>query len=173
MKILKYFLLVAFLASCTSPKVVYDYDEAYDFSQLDSYLIYPDLVSNLNQLDEQRVISILAERMAEKGFTNEGVAQIYVNFYAQQMESPSRSSLGVGIGGGGGNMGVGVSGGIPIGTPQTRLQLVFDFIDIERDTLIWQAVVEGKFDMDTTPANKERRLRAFVDKALEGFPPNG
>lgn len=171
MKSYNYIFLLFVVASCNAPQAVYDYDENAAFSQIASYQIYPDLVTNLNQLDEQRVISILNEVLPGEGLISSESPQILVNFYAEEYETASRNSLGVGLGGGGGNVGVGVSGGIPIGGPDNYLRLTIDFIDAEKDSLIWQAVVEGKFNNNTSPQEREARLQAMIEKALEGYPP--
>ncbi len=171
MKLFKYILLLAIFTSCSSPRAVYDYDENRQFAGITTYQIYPDLVTGLNQLDDKRIINILNEQLAEKGFTTAEDPQIYVNFYANEYESQSRSSVGVGVGGTGRNMGVGVSGGIPLGGQDTFLQLTFDFIDVQDDVLIWQAVVDYKFDRDASPEKRGKQLRVIVDKALEGYPP--
>lgn len=172
MKLLKYFVLALIITSCNSTRAVYDYDEKVDFSKLNTYYIYPDLVTNLNQLDEQRIVSIINEKMAAKGFTSTAEnPHIYINFYSTDYETPTRNSVGVGVGGTGRNMGVGISGGIPLGGPDSYRRITFEFIDARNDALIWQAIVEGKFDRDTSPKKREYRLREMVDKALEGYPP--
>ena len=171
MKLSKYIILLALVVSCNTPQAVYDYDEKVNFSTLNTYKIYPDLVTNLNQLDDQRIISILNEKLAQKGFTTSETPQIYVNFYASSYETPSRNTLGVGVGGTGRNVGVGVSGGIPLGGAETYLRLTIDFIDAEKDSLIWQAEVEGQLNNNTTPQKREESLRLMIDKALKGYPP--
>ncbi|MCM4160467.1 DUF4136 domain-containing protein [Antarcticibacterium flavum] len=171
MRLFKYIFLLAIFTSCSSPRAVYDYDEKREFSGITTYQIYPDLVTGLNQLDDKRIINILNEKLAGKGFTTAENPQIYVNFYSTEYESESRSSVGVGVGGTGRNMGIGVSGGIPLGGPDTFLQLTIDFIDVQEDALIWQAVVDYKFDRDASPEKRERQLRTMIDKALAGYPP--
>ena len=78
---------------------------------------------------------------------------------------------GLGLGGGGGNVGVGVSGGIPIGKMDTYMELTFDFVDIEKDALVWQAVVESSFDVKADPEKRQKIFDRIVEKALEGYPP--
>lgn len=171
MKIYKYFFIFLILGACNTPQAIYDYDEDISFSNINTYQIYPDLVTNLNQLDEQRLLSVLSEELAKKGFSTSENPQIYVNFYSSEYETASSNSLGVGVGGSGRNVGVGVSGGIPIGGPETYLRLTFDFIDAQNDSLIWQAVIDAKFNKNTSPEKREERLRAYVKKALDGYPP--
>lgn len=171
MRLLIYILLIVFVSSCSSPRAVYDYDENRQFTGINTYQIYPDLVTGLNQLDEKRIIGILNDELAEKGFTTSEDPEIYVNFYANEYETQSRNSVGVGVGGTGRNVGVGVSGGIPIGGPDTFLQLTFDFIDVEEDVLLWQAVVDYKFDRNASPEKRGKQLRTMIEKALDGYPP--
>ncbi|HSP83428.1 MAG TPA: DUF4136 domain-containing protein [Gillisia sp.] len=171
MKLLKYIILLSLIVSCNAPQAVYDYDEKVKFSTLNTYQIFPDLVTNLNQLDDQRIISILNEKLSQKGFSISETPQILVNFYASSYETPSRNTLGIGVGGTGRNVGVGVSGGIPLGGAETYLRLTIDFIDAEKDVLIWQAEVEGQLNNNTTPQKREESLRLMIDKALEGYPP--
>ncbi len=171
MKIFKSLFLFLLITSCNAPHAVYDYDQKVQFEGIDTYQIYPDLVSKLSQLDEQRLLSILTSQMATKGFTTAEIPEIFVNFYTSEYETPSRNNVGIGIGGGGGNMGVGVSGGFPIGGNETYLKLTLDFIDAKNDSLIWQAVVESSFNKNASPQDRQAQLKAMVDKALKGYPP--
>lgn len=171
MKFPKYILVLFLAVSCNTPQAVYDYDEKVNFTAINTYQIYPDLETNLNQLDDQRIISILNEKFAQKGLITSETPNIYVNFYSSTYETPSRNTLGVGVGGSGRNVGVGVSGGIPLGGPETYLRLTLDFIDVENDALIWQAQVEGLFNNSSTPQKREESLRVMIEKALKGYPP--
>lgn len=171
MKYLKYLLVLAVFSSCNAPRAVYDYDQKASFNTIDTYKFYPDLVSRMSQLDEQRLLSILETELASEGLSYSEDPDIYVNFYASEYEADSGNNIGVGVGGGGGNVGVGVSGGFPIGGPTAYLRLTLDFIDAKNDSLIWQAVVDSKFDKNATPENRETQLRIMVLKALNGYPP--
>lgn len=171
MKILQYIFFAIFLTSCGGPRAVYDYDETAGFSSISTYQIFPELETGMNQLDEQRLVTILNEQLAQKGLAASEDPQIYVNFYSTEYQTPTRNSVGIGVGGTGRNVGVGVSGGIPIGGPENYRRVTFDFIDVKKDALIWQAVVEGRFDNNTSPEKRSERLREMVEEALEGYPP--
>ena len=171
MKSIQYIILAIFITSCGGPRAVYDYDETAGFSNISTYQIFPELETGMNQLDEQRLVSILTEQLAQKGFATSQEPQIYVNFYSTEYQTPTRNSVGIGVGGTGRNVGVGVSGGIPIGGPDTYRRVTFDFIDVQKDALIWQAIVEGKFDNNTSPEKRADRLRTMVEEALKGYPP--
>lgn len=171
MKILSFLFLFLIITSCNAPRAVYDYDQRVNFTEISTYRIYPDLVSNLNQLDEERLIKLLRAGLESKGLSTSENPDIYVNFYASEYEAQSRNNLGLGVGGGGGNVGVGISGGIPLGGPETYLSLTIDFIDAEKDSLIWQAVVDGRVSKNVDPEQRNEQLRKLVEKALKGFPP--
>ncbi|MGY5851652.1 DUF4136 domain-containing protein [Salegentibacter sp. F14] len=164
-------LLVFFFISCNTPQAVYDYDQEINFSKYSTYAIFPDFQSGLSQLDEKRLLASLENHLKKKGFSTSSKPGIYVNVYTDEFHQQNQNSLGVGIGGGGRNVGVGVSGGIPLGGPETYLRITFDFIDVNDDSLVWQAVVESKFNPDASPEQRRTQFEKIVQKALDGYPP--
>ena len=116
-------------------------------------------------------MNAINSKMQEKGFSRSETAGLQVNVYTQEYERDNRSRVGLGLGGGGGNVGVGASGGIPIGKMDTYMELTFDFVDIEKDALVWQAVVESSFDVKADPEKRQKIFDRIVEKALEGYPP--
>ena len=171
MRLIKYSILLIFVTACNSPQAVYDYDQQVNFEQYSTYSIFPDFQTGLSQLDDSRLIESLKTAMQQKAFSVSDDPGIYVNVYTQQYEQDNRSRVGVGLGGGGGNVGVGVSGGIPVGEMDTYLKLTFDFIDVEKDMLVWQAIVESPFNFNADPQKRKERFDKIVAKALEGYPP--
>lgn len=171
MRSLYFLLFLLITVSCSTPQVLYDYDEQVDFSQFDSYSIYPEMRSGLSQLDERRLISSVETILQTKGLSDSESPDLFLNVYTEEFKEINRNRLGVGVGGGGGNVGVGVSGGIPLGGPQTRLRLTFDLINAEDDILVWQAVVESGFDFDADPEQRQKRFDEIVQKAFEKYPP--
>ncbi len=172
MKKFKYLFLLAFVTACNAPQAVYDYDNEVQFNSLSTYQIYPDLKSNLSQLDEQRLLEILSSELNTVGFSQASDSpDVYLNYYASSFETPSQNNIGIGVGGTGRNVGVGVSGGIPIGGTNTQMRITFDLINVKTDALIWQAIVDSPFNMNASPEKREEQLRLMVNKALEGYPP--
>ncbi|CAL67820.1 DUF4136 domain-containing protein [Christiangramia forsetii] len=171
MKLFKYSVLLLFITACNAPQAVYDYDQQINFDQYSTYALFPDFQSGLSQLDESRLTESLKNAMQQRGFSSPQSPQIYVNVYTEKYEQDNRSRIGLGVGGGGGNVGVGVSGGIPVGQRDTFLKLTFDFIDVEKDVLVWQAVVESPFNLNSEPGARQERFDKIVAKALDGYPP--
>ena len=170
MKLLSILILSIFVASCGATVAV-DYDKQVDFSKYNSYNYFPTIDSGLNELDDNRIMHITDSLMQQRGFVKTDTPQIYINFYARESVSRSRNTLGIGVGGGGGNMGVGVSGGIPIGGNVLNQQLTMDFIDVENDGLVWQAVADGEMKERTTPQQKEAYYFSVIQKILAKYPP--
>lgn len=171
MRLFNFSLILLFITACNSPRAVYDYDQEVNFSAYSSYALFPEFRTGLSQLDEARLVESLKTGMQKEGLSLTGEPAIYVNVYTEMMEKDNRSRLGVGIGGGGGNVGVGVSGGIPVGAMDTYLKLTFDFIDVQRDELVWQAVVESPFNFNAEPQKRQERFTKIVQEVLEGYPP--
>ncbi len=170
MKLLTIFILSIFLVSCGTTVAV-DYDKKIDFSKYNSYNYFPTIDSGLNELDDNRIMQITDSLMQQRGFIKSKTPQLYINFFARENLSNSRNTIGIGIGGGGGNLGVGVSGGIPIGGKVINQQLTIDFIDTEKDDLVWQAVADGEMKERATPLQKEAYYIAVIQKILAKYPP--
>jgi len=171
MKLIKILFLCALLSSCNAPKAVYDYDDTVNFINYKTYQLFPDFQSGLSQLDETRLIASLKSGMESKGFSTSEEPGIYVNAYSREFMDQNRSSIGIGIGGGGRSGGVGVSGGIPIENNSIILEVTIDFIDVNEDSLLWQAIVETKFNPNASPEERRAMFDQIVNKALEAYPP--
>ena len=171
MRLLKLFFLCLFIYSCGGPRAVYDYDEQANFDSYSSIAIYPEVRTGLSELDERRLLSSVESALAERDLVATGNPDLYLNVYTEQYQEPSRTNVGVGIGGTGRNVGVGVSGGIPLGGPETFMRLTFDLVNVETDDLVWQAVVDSKFDLNANPEERQRRFDKIVEEALKGYPP--
>lgn len=170
MRFLFTLLLSVFLVSCGATVAV-DYDKETDFSQFNSFDFYPDIDSGLSELDNARIIRITDSLMQERGFTRSENPRLLINFYAEEHISNSRSTIGVGVGQSTGNMSVGVSGGIPIGSRTINQMLTVDFVDAERDLLIWTAEINGELKERFTPEQKEGYYLFVIKKMLAKYPP--
>lgn len=159
------------MASCGATVAV-DYDKKIDFSKYTSYNYFPTLDSGLNELDDKRIMHITDSLLMQRGFVKSETPQVLVNFFAKESISNSRNTIGIGVGSGGGNVGVGVSGGIPIGGRTINQQLTMDFIDAEKDDLVWQAIAEGELKERNTPQQKETYYISVLQKILAKYPPS-
>ncbi|WP_026450351.1 DUF4136 domain-containing protein [Aequorivita capsosiphonis] len=170
MKLLPILLLSIFLTSCGA-SVAVDYDKQVDFSKYNTYNYFPTIDSGLSELDDDRVIQAADSLLQERGFVKSESPQLYINFYARESLSNSRNTIGIGVGGGGRNGGIGVSGGIPIGGKVINQRLTMDFIDVQKDDLVWQAIADGEMKERATPQKKEAYYYSVIQKILKKYPP--
>ncbi len=170
MKFLPIFILSIFLVSCGA-SVAVDYDKQVDFSKYNSYNYFPTIDSGLSALDDGRIKQATDSLLQQRGFVKSETPRLFINFYASESLSNSRSTIGIGVGSGGGNVGIGVSGGIPIGGNVINQRLTFDFIDVEKDDLVWQAIADGEMKERLTPHQKEAYYFSVIRKILAKYPP--
>tara|TARA_R110000787_G_scaffold8495_3_gene28672 strand:- start:1538 stop:2056 length:519 start_codon:yes stop_codon:yes gene_type:complete len=170
MKYLLTLVITIVLVSCGAT-VAYDYDTSTDFSGYKSYNYYPNLKSNLSNLDNTRIIKATDSILLSRGFEKSESPQLLINFFATEFITQSSTTIGIGLGTGGYNGGVGVSGGIPVGGDILKQKITFDFIDNNEDKLIWQAVGNDELKAKANSQQKDVYYYAIISKILKGYPP--
>jgi len=159
------------IISCAPIYVDYDYETGTDFSKYKTYNMYSDMQTGLSELDTKRLLNSIDQFLQAKGFTVSDSPDFLVNISSNEYHAERRSTVGVGVGGGGRNVGGGISVGIPIGSNDINREMVFDFIDANKDSLFWQAISESSFNPNATPEKREERLKAIVAKVFSSYPP--
>jgi len=167
MKHLLFFLIPLFSLSCIGPRVIYDYDTQKDFTSYKTYNYYPELKTDLSDLDNKRLFSATDSIMKTKGFQLSNSPHIYINFKSKQYETPTNNRVGIGVG----NGPISIGGSIPFGGPDQHIQLTMDFIDVSKDELIWQAEVDDVQNSTYTPENRTSFFFVMMDKVLSKYPP--
>ena len=165
------FLLVFVSLSCTTTKATFDYDKQANFTAYKTYNYYADATTGLSDLDIKRLYHQLDSLLVIKGFQKAETPDILINIIANAYVAPTNNTVGVGVGGTGRNVGGGISIGLPIGSPTINQQITIDFVDAQKDALVWQAIVNGHFKENATPQTKEAYFKKVAEKALAGYPP--
>ena len=171
MKKTLFIALILSLFSCSTIRVNYDYDPDTDFSGYRTYNYFVDMNTGLNNLDTNRLIDAIDSVMQQKGIKLSEEPEFLINIQSQSFYNPETSSVGVGVGGTGGNVGGGVSVGIPIGSRSLERELVFDFVDVEKNQLFWQCVSSSSYNENASPEAKERKINEIVNKVFAKYPP--
>lgn len=127
--------------------------------------------TGLGDLDTDRLIRAVDSVMQLKGIKLSEEPEILVNIQSQSFYTPQNSSVGVGVGGTGGNVGGGVSIGVPLGGRSLERELVFDFVDSQKNQLFWQAVSVSNLSDNAAPATREKKIKEIVDKVFASYPP--
>jgi hypothetical protein len=171
MRILFFSVVLLVLTSCGSARVNYDYDDQTDFTSYATYNYFGDMETGLSELDEKRLMDAMDATLGEKGFMFAEEPDMFINIKSTVFKAQAANNVGVGLGGGNGGIGGGVSIGIPVGGPKMTRELKIDFVDSNKDMLIWQAVSESPFREGDTPQEKSEKLQAVVDKIFSKYPP--
>ena len=171
MRIFLFSVVLIILTSCGAAKVDYDYDDKTDFTAYSTYNYFGDMETGLSELDEKRLMDALDATLGEKGFMFAEEPDMFINIKSAVFKSQSGNNVGVGLGGGNRGIGGGVSIGIPVGGPKMTRELQIDFVDSNKDMLIWQAISESPFREGDTPQEKSEKIQAVVDKIFSKYPP--
>lgn len=171
MRLVLFSTLFILLASCGSTKVNYDYDSQTDFTSYTTYNYFDDMETGLSQLDEKRLMDALDASLGEKGLMFAEEPDFFINIKSTVFTSQPGNNVGVGLGGGGGNVGGGVSIGIPVGGPEFTREIQIDFVDANKDMLVWQALSKSPFNERGTPAEKQEVFQALATKVFSKYPP--
>ena len=169
MRYFKYLFLFV-LISCSSTKVVYDYDSQTNFTAYKTFNFFEDAGKGLNELDVKRVTNELTNKLKAKGMRFADNPDIFINIVSQERESERRNTIGVGLGGGG-NVGFGISGGIPIGSKKINQELIIDFVESKSDELVWQGIANSELKQRSTPQERVMHYRKVITEILKGYPP--
>ena len=171
MKRLALLLSLIMLASCASIRVTYDYEKNTNFDAYKTYNYYSDMNTGMSELDTKRLLDALDKAMAAEGYTLSETPDFFVDIKSSEYQQQRGNNVGVGLGGTGRNVGGGISVGLPIGQTQMGRQIIFDFVDENKNGLFWQAISESNYNPKASPEKREAQFIAIVAKVLEGFPP--
>ncbi|OSY88509.1 hypothetical protein WH52_07085 [Tenacibaculum holothuriorum] len=165
------FALLILCIGCSTPKVVYDYDSKTNFSKYTTFDYFEDAGEGLSELDKKRIERVITSKLKLQEITrNTEKPSFYVNYLSKQIKVDDRPRIGVGIGGGG-NVGFGISGGIPVGNKEVKMQLTVDFVEADNNQLFWQGIVDKKLKERTSPQERDLFFNEVLTKIMEGYPP--
>lgn len=170
MKNLKYLFLVL-LMSCSTSKVITDYDDRINFSSFRTYAFYEDVGKGLNEFDVKRVTSIMNTALNKLGIQESENPDFFINIISNTTEATNNNTIGIGVGSGGRNGGFGISGGIPIGGKKLNEEFIVEFVNSKNDTLFWEAILNSSIKEKRTPEEKEFHFQEMIRRILEKYPP--
>lgn len=174
MKILKllFLLCLVILTSCSSVKVVSDYDTKVDFTSYKTFAFYKKGIdkASVSDLDKKRIMRAVEAELVAKGFSKSVNPDILVSIFTKSREQVNVSDNNIGIGWGWG-YNPWFYGRTNININQyTEGTLFIDFIDKNTNELIWQGIGSGAMKMSNIE-KKEERINEFVYKIISTYPP--
>lgn len=174
MKILKllFLLCLVMLTSCSSVRVVSDYDTKVDFTSYKTFAFYKKGIdkASVSDLDKKRIMRAVEAELLAKGFSKSANPDILVSIFTKSREQVNVSDNNIGIGWGWG-YNPWFYGRTNININQyTEGTLFIDFIDKNTNELIWQGIGSGAMKMSNIE-KKEERINEFVYKIISTYPP--
>ncbi|MET6991435.1 DUF4136 domain-containing protein [Sediminicola arcticus] len=190
MKKIAYFiaplLVLLFMSSCTSVRVLSDYDKEVNFNSFKSYAFYKTGIDKalISDLDKKRILKAIETEMASKGFVKSNEPDVLISIFTKEREQVDvyNNYWGGGFGWGwnpyywgggpgfGWGRGFGWGGGSNVST-RTEGSLYVDMIDTKTKELVWQGRGVGTLNNTKNIEKKEERIKEFVAEILKAYPP--
>ena len=165
-------LLLFVVASCSSVRVYQDFDKNADFSQYKTYAYHKSGIdkAEISDLDKKRILRSIDEVMTTKGFTKSENPEVLINFTTKEREQVDVNQFNAGWGfGWGWGWNPWLWGNTTSVNRYTEGILTIDIIDAKKKELIWQGEGEGALTKRTE--KKDEKIKEFVSKILEQYPP--
>jgi len=174
LKTLPILLLVVMASSCTTVRVVSDYDKNADFNNYKTFAFFKTGIdkAEISDLDKRRILRAIEAEMLAKGFTKSESPDVLVSIFTK-----SREQVNVYNNGGFGPYGYGWgwspyywrnSSSI---RSTTEGSLYIDLIDANKKELIWQGKGSGTLANYRDIDKKETRIKEFVAEIMTQYPP--
>lgn len=167
--------MVTFLmTSCSSVRVASDYDRAADFNSYKTFAFFKTGIdkAEISDLDKRRILRAIEAEMMAKGFTKSENPDLLVSIFTKSQERVNVYNNTWGLGGwgwGGFGPGWGWGWNQPMVSTSTQGTLFIDLIDANKKELVWQGIGRGNISQDME--RKEERIKEFVMKIMEKYPP--
>lgn len=172
MKALKFlpFVMLFLLVSCSSVKVMADYETTTDFKKYKTFAFYKKGIDkvDISDLDKRRILRALERELLAKGFQKSENPDLLVNIFTKSKEKINVY-----------NDYYGYFGWYPwyygpYGTSvnqYTEGTLFIDLIDAKKKELAWQGIGRGALNSNDGRNEKIERINNFVAKIMGEYPP--
>lgn len=177
--------VVSMLFSCSSIKVITDYDKTVDFSQYKSLEYYgwaDNSDSILNRFDKERIENSFGVEFQKRGLSlaEKGQGDIVVSLHIVTQEKTQKTATtqttGVGYGGYGRYYGYGPGYGYGTGYSTTTVNeydyvvgtLMISIYDAEKEELIWETIGIGT--INEKPEKREREIPKSAAQMMMNYP---
>ena len=162
------------LAGCSSISVNSDYDMYTDFEQYKTFYIYRGVLKNSKlenvPLVKKRVLDAIESEMHTRGFieTDSVQADLTIFAMANTIDKMNVTTYGYTYGYGWGPYPYGRNIDVSY---YSQGSLIIDFVDNEKDQLIWRGIGTAVIQNQGTPEEREQFIKDAVAKILDQYPP--
>lgn len=161
------------MASCSSVKVITDYDSNVDFKNYKTFAFFKPGIdkADISDLDKKRILRAIESELLAKGFTKSDNPDMLVSIFTKSRERVNVNQTNFGYGFGWGWNPWMMNGGNNVNVSQySEGTLFIDFIDKTKKELVWQGIGTGALRMQNRE-KKELRIKEFVKEIISRFPP--
>ena len=173
-KVTLYLLLIAFVfTSCSTVRVLTDYDSKTDFNAYKTFAFYKKGIDKAaaSDLDKRRILRAIEVELVAKGFEKSSTPDVLVSIFIKSRKRVDvRASFGYGSAYHYWYPRYYYRGNTVDVTQHTEGTLFIDFIDATKKELIWQGIGTGALRAKTGP-KKEEKIKLFVKEILLKYPP--
>jgi hypothetical protein len=169
-------LALIVLSSCSSIKVAADYDNKANFNDYKTFAFFKTGIdkAEINDLDKRRILYAIEAELLAKGFTKSENPDLLVSIFTKSRQKVNVYNNGYGAYGYGRyGYGWGWSpyyyNNYSSVSTSTEGMLYIDLIDAKKKELVWQGLGTGYLSQRMD--KKEERIKEFVSKIMEKYPP--
>jgi hypothetical protein len=165
-------LMLLFIAtSCTSVKVAADYDKTANFSDYKTFAFYKTGIdkAEINDIDKRRILRAIEAEMLVKGFSKSENPDMLVSIFTKSRKEVNIHNNNFGFYGYSWRWSPYYWQNQSTVSQSTQGDLYIDLIDAKKKELVWQGQGSGYLTQNTN--KKEERIKEFVSKILEKYPP--
>jgi hypothetical protein len=170
LKILPLLVLAILVASCSSVSVAVDYDKEANFETYKTFAFYKPGIDKveISDLDKRRILRAIDRELTQKGMVVSENPDVLINIFTEEQEQVNIYQNNFGWGWG---PAWGWGWGMPMSSVNRSVEgsLFIDFIDKNKDQLVWQGLGEGILSLDMD--KKEEKINEIVTEILKKYPP--
>lgn len=163
------------LFSCSTVKVVYDYDKQVDFSKYKTYSFSESINQlGLGDLNRDRIIKAVENEMAAKGLTMTKDPDLVVDIHLKSKQKVDATATTTGYGYGG-PWRYGYGGGFS--TTQvsyneyTEGTLFINLVDMSTEKIVWQGIGTKTLDESANAQKREENINYAIQQIFTNYPP--
>ena len=173
-------MVLLFLSSCVSVRVLSDYDKEANFNSFKTYAFYKTGIdkAHISDLDKKRILKAIDTELSAKGMVKSENPDILVSIFTKEREQVDvYNNYWGGMYGWGwspwywGGYGPGWGWNSPAVSTRTQGSLYIDLIDAKNKELVWQGKGVGTLSNTKNIEKKEERIREFVAEIMQQYPP--
>lgn len=167
-------MLFVLVASCNSVRVAADYDKNANFNEYKTFAFFKSGIdkAEISDLDKRRILRAIESELLAKGFTKSENPDMLVSIFTKSRDKVNVYNNMMGYGPYGYGWGWSPyywNSGYSNVSTSTEGTLYVDLIDAKKKELVWQGMGVGYLTQKVD--KKEERIREFVAKIMEKYPP--